>query len=210
MLRQGESVDSNDPRIHSAVAVHRGLNKFNAWSNKNIPLNSVDFYMHGSLYHTYKPILKAIPVIRNDFKKVFAEKFPDLRISPKAAFVHVRRGDYLKAFAKDLQTISYYKAGIELLKKAGIEEIYLLSDDMKWCKSHLKGLNLTPFEGDELKTLYLMSMCKAGAVISASTYSAWGAILGPDENKRSVIVYPKIWLGQSHNPHGWPSRWTAI
>jgi len=210
MLLQGESVDSNDPRIHSAVAVHRGLNKFNAWSNKNIPLNSVDFYMHGSLYHTYKPILKAIPVIRNDFKKVFAEKFPDLRISPKAAFVHVRRGDYLKAFAKDLQTISYYKAGIELLKKAGIEEIYLLSDDMKWCKSHLKGLNLTPFEGDELKTLYLMSMCKAGAVISASTYSAWGAILGPDENKRSVIVYPKIWLGQSHNPHGWPSRWTAI
>jgi hypothetical protein len=166
--------------------------------------------MHGSLYHSYKPITKAIPVIRKDFKKVFAEKFPDFSISPESAFVHVRRGDYTKVYSNNMPTVKYYKSGIELLKNAGIEEIYLLSDDMEWCKKHLSGMDLKPFEGDELKTLYLMSMCKAGAVISPSTYSAWGCILGPDENKKSVIVYPKNWLGETNNPHGWPARWTAI
>jgi len=217
LLLQGESVESSDPRIPTSVPLHQGLGQFNAWSNKNIPSNSVDYYMMGSIYHTYNPIIKAVPTIRADFKKVFAKMFPGFKINPKSAFVHVRRGDYLKAFQPYIPPIEYYKTGIEILKKAGIKNIYLISDDMEWSKTHLNGLGLIPFEEkeltveeNELKTLYLMSMCKDGAVLSPSTYSAWGCMLGPDENKKSVIVYPKNWLGRSDNPHGWPSRWVPL
>lgn len=208
LLLQGESVDSKDPRIKFSMPLHYGLNQFNSWSDKDIPEISTDYYMHGSLYHKYEPIKKALPIIRKDFKKVFAEKFPNFKISPESAFVHVRRGDYLHVYSKSIQSVKYYKKGIEMLKDNGIKQIYLLSDDLKWCKKHFK--DLIPFEGDELQTLHLMSMCKAGAVLSASTFSAWGAMLGPDENKKSTIIYPKEWLGRVDNPHGWPERWTAI
>lgn len=208
LLLQGESVDSNDSRIQFSTPLHRGLNQYNTWSNEDIPANSTDYYMHGSMYHTYQPIKKALPIIRKDFKKVFAEKYPNIKISPESAFVHVRRGDYLRVYSKSIQSVKYYKKGVEMLKDSGIKDIYVVSDDLKWCKRYLK--DLIPFEGDELQTLYLMSMCKAGAVLSASTFSGWGAMLGPDENKKATIVYPSEWLGRSNNPHGWPSWWTAI
>ena len=210
MLLQGESAEKTDSRIKSATSLHENLDMFNSWSDKNIPSNSDNYLMEGSLYHTYKPIIKAIPIIRADFKMVFAKMFPGFSISPESAFVHVRRGDYTKVYSNKLPSLKYYKAGIELLRKAGVEYVYLISNDLEWCKEHFKGLHLTLFGGDELQTLYLMSMCKAGAVISPSTYGAWGAILGPDENKKSTIVYPKNWLGRKNNPHKWPSRWTAI
>ena len=207
LLLQGISVEPENSRISKSVALHEGIGQFNVWSNNNIPSNSVDYYMHGSMYHTYQPIKKALPIIRKDFKKVFSKMFPDLKIKPKSAFVHVRRGDYLKAFHGHIPSIEYYKNGIDTLRKADIKNIYLVSDDLEWSKKELDGLDLIPFEGGELETLYVMSMCKAGAVLSPSTFSGWGAMLGPDENKKATIVYPKQWLGKNNNPHGWPSWW---
>jgi hypothetical protein len=207
MLLQGESVESDDPRIAKAFPLHQGIHQFNVWSNKNIPTNPVDYYMHGSMYHTYQPIKKALPIIRKDFKKVFSNMFPNLKFKKNSAFVHVRRGDYLRAFHDHIPPIEYYKTGIDILRKGGIKNIYLVSDDIEWSKKELDGFGLIPFEGGELETLYLMSSCKAGAVLSPSTFSGWGAMLGPDENKNAIIVYPKHWLGRSNNPHGWPSWW---
>ena len=98
-----------------------------------------------------------------------------------------------------------------MLKDAGVEKIYLLSDDLEWCKKKFDGLGLIPFEEeDELKTLYLMSLCKGGAVISPSTFSAWGAILGPDENKKATIVYPNKWIEGKKNRLDFPAWWHGI
>uniref|UniRef100_A0A6C0JXU0 Glycosyltransferase n=1 Tax=viral metagenome TaxID=1070528 RepID=A0A6C0JXU0_9ZZZZ len=213
MLLQGESVDNSDP---NSILIHQHLGQSEKWDDSTIKTDGIhNYYMVGPLYQNYQSIKDVIPIIRNDFKKVFAEKFPGFKetVDSKSAFVHVRRGDYTKAFSKVLPTIKYYKRGIEMLKTAGIENIYLLSDDLKWCKKRLGGLGLTPFEeDDELKTLYLMSLCKGGAVISASTFSSWGAILGPDENKKSVIVYPKKWLQRTNDNNylDFPFWWHGI
>jgi hypothetical protein len=63
---------------------------------------------------------------------------------------------------------------------------------------------------NELDTLYAMSLCKAGAIISNSTFAAWGAMLGADENASSVITYPAPWLknnGDGDNQLSFPDRW---
>jgi hypothetical protein len=56
-----------------------------------------------------------------------------------------------------------------------------------------------------------MALCKAGAVISGSTFGIWGAVLGPGGNDSSLIVYPKKWmfLGNSSTLK-LPERWKAI
>jgi len=211
MLLQGESVDKTNP---IAIPLHQNVGQFNLWNNSTIQFDGVhDYYLIGNLYQNYGSIKSVVPIIRADFKKVFAEKFPGFKetIDSKSAFVHVRRGDFLPIFNNKLPNIKYYKTGIKLLKKAGIKTIYLLSDDLEWCKKKLDGLGLTAFEEeDELKTLYLMSLCKGGAVISPSTFSAWGAILGPDGNKEATIIYPKIWIQGKENKLDFPAWWHGI
>ena len=54
--------------------------------------------------------------------------------------------------------------------------------------------------------------CRGGAVLSGSTFSAWGALLGPNENPESLIIYPATMqhLSGSKNPMSFPDRWTAV
>ena len=57
-----------------------------------------------------------------------------------------------------------------------------------------------------------MSLCLAGACISASTFSTWGAILGADQNEKSTIIYPKTWSVSHSNSSAqkFPGRWKMI
>lgn len=214
LLIQGEAVHG-DADSNTTILIHRDVHQYDLWNDSTINVDGIhNYYMVGSLYHNYESIKPAIPIIREDFKKVFAEKYPGFKktIDSNSAFVHVRRGDFLKVVNPDyMPSVEYYKTGIQMLKNAGVKTIYLLSDDLEWCKQNLDGLDLIPFkEKDEVKTLYLMSLCKGGAVLSPSTYSAWGAILGPDENNDSTIVYPERWLDMKiENRVHFPSRWKS-
>jgi hypothetical protein len=107
----------------------------------------------------------------------------------------------------------------ELEKNPSIKKIYIISNDIEWCKSHdaeWKQHTKKEIEYDgtpnELEALYRMILCRGGAVISGSTFSSWGAILGPDMNPTSTLVYPLI-VGQYagvENPFNFPSRWIGI
>jgi len=52
-----------------------------------------------------------------------------------------------------------------------------------------------------------------GAIISSSTFSCWGAYLGPNENSDSTIIYPNInpWdSSNTPNVNEFPSRWIGL
>jgi hypothetical protein len=72
-------------------------------------------------------------------------------------------------------------------------------------------MNQPPFEiideADELAGLMLMSLCEGGAVISNSTYSWWGAMLGCNY-VGAPVVYPKKWIGEE-NPVLFPEAWVS-
>jgi len=100
-----------------------------------------------------------------------------------------------------------------------IKNIFVISDDVPWCKEQkfetktgkpLNWIDDPLKQKDELYTLYIMMLCLGGAIISASTFSSWGAILGPDQNPESMIIYPDIWITGPSQPIEFPPRWIVV
>lgn len=206
------------------------IQDFNAtakWSNANIKYNSgsaKNVKIPARLYQNYSAIHTVIPAVKdiltaNEFsKKPIYKEIQDATPSG-SAFIHVRRGDYKDQGAGWILGEDYFMRGLdELEKDAKVKTICIISKDMDWCKglswaSHTKKPIKYYDSENELEVLYKMSTCTAGAVISSSTFSAWGAMLGADMNPSATIVYPISWLthdADGDNPLVFPDRWKGI
>ena len=201
------------------------------WSNSDIEyLNTNkgrDAKLPGMLYHNYKgiqPVLKEVKdtFIRKEFHK---QMYKDIQAKYSiqalaSAFMHVRRGDY-DSLGWSLQ-INYYTTALDKLQaNMSIHTLYIISNDISWCKSHdstwkkhfTRKIEYTD-NIDELETLYFMMLCEGGAIISNSTFSAWGAMIGADMNSKSTIVYPSPWIDRApknyKNPFSFPDRWIPV
>lgn len=132
----------------------------------------------------------------------------------KAAFLHVRRGDYLeKSNFHYLQPLTYYKDAYNtLFGEQRPSTLFLFSDDVTWLKKtpelmNLHNANVVTLE-NELDSLALMSLCEAGAICANSTFSWWGAYLGPYKY-RSPISVPKKWIA-SKVYNLFPPEWKIL
>jgi len=215
LFKEGKPVDAEAMKGRMNVSkklLEKLRNPHNTWADENINTNgTVNATLSGGFFQSYSSIKSVIPDIRTSFAKIFKEKYPDFKIdSATSAFIHVRRGDYGGVSL----SADYYNKGLAILEPSEqIKDIYILSDDMGWCKEqkwHTEKNKIFFEEKDELKTMYLMSLCLAGAIISASTFSSWGAILGADQNPDSVIVYPAGWITGPSSQIQFPERWKAI
>ena len=218
LFKQGKSVEK-DSRVDGAKRLLGNLTlesteSHTRWNYTASPENSTgDTIMGDAYFQNYDCIIPAISTIRKDCVDIFANMYPGFKdtIKPTSAFMHIRKGDY-----KDLLSLNndYYNRALAMLDTAnGITDIYILSDDIAWCKQQeWKSAKIQWFdEPDELKSMYLMSLCLGGACISASTFSTWGAILGADQNESSTIVYPSSWItGRPSSELQFPSRWKQI
>jgi len=225
LFKQGTPVDPSEmkPRTNSANKVltqitagtpHMGFVNTNIVANgtKNVLLPT-------SFYQNYKSILPAVPLIRTDFSNIFQEKYPELKgkiDSASTAFMHVRKGDYKE---HSLPAEYYFRALDKMNGNGAIKNIFVISDDVPWCKEQkfetktgkpLNWIDDPLKQKDELYTLYIMMLCLGGAIISASTFSSWGAILGPDQNPESMIIYPDIWITGPSQPIEFPPRWIVV
>lgn len=165
-------------------------------------------------YQFLHPIELHISKIRTDLDKALAHIRNDLQqkyqIKPaETCFLHVRRGDYLTQPPNTLciQDESYYLPALQKIKlRQGRRRWLVLSDDIAWCRQQ-RWLTQPPFEivdePDELAGLMLMRLCEGGAIISNSTYSWWGAMLGCSS---APVVYPSKWF-TNKKPNLFPSEW---
>lgn len=123
----------------------------------------------------------------------------------KTAFLHIRRGDYLTAPA-GLHWIlgynDYYKEAMNYVS-AEQHQLLIISDDPEWCRNQawLSSHTIVK-EEDELNTLALMSLCRAGAIIANSTFSWWGATLA----QSWTVVAPRQWYAKE-KPLLFPPSW---
>lgn len=118
----------------------------------------------------------------------------------EAIAVHVRRTDYVQvAQASAVHGVcapDYYVRALSLLSgELRRPEVFVFSDDPKWCREHLDFDAPTTFvdrtgQGGALDDLRLMAACRH-FVIANSTYSWWGAWLGRHPAKR--VVAPARW-----------------
>ena len=109
--------------------------------------------------------------------------------------LHVRRGDYL-VNASYVCPESYYKRAIEFMdSQTLIERIYIISDDIPWCKATFKDQRIIFIEGlPDYYDFYIQTLCTHN-IIANSTFSRMATFL--NENPDKIVVAPAIWFGGS-------------
>lgn len=191
-------------RISKSTTVPKLINGAHGkWVNTPIVANvSKNVILHSTYFQNYTEIKSVIPELRERIMGTLEKEFPELKAtidSATSGFMHVRRGDYQTVWSRSLGK-TYYQNGLNEMSKVGpLRTVYVFSNDLEWCKAQ----GFTIGEGkvlefkdepDELKALYLMSLCKCAALISASTFSLWAAIFGAATSSSPLILYPKQWF----------------
>jgi len=163
----------------------------------------------GSIFNNYYQYYPPLSPYESELREKFCKGLEEFRVSlvkqysnlNTAAFLHIRRGDYLKHPTIHYnQTLDYYKQAIEKLLNANssVKTIYILSDDINWAKEQplFQSQLFRFFESDdELETMAFMSLCLGGAICANSTFSWWGAFLGAYE-KRNPVIVPSKWISE--------------
>ena len=208
----GEKVDLTDPKIKSLLDNHSShyfVPAFSAWFPTNVPPGCV----LNSYFQYYPPIKNYESLIRETILtglQPYREKLLNLNDFKDRAFLHVRRGDYLN-FPRYWFEISmnYYKRAINIIKP--IKPVFVISDDINWLKEHIYFNDTRYFEiydGNEIETLALMSLCTNGAICANSSFSWWGAFLGTYA-ERNVVIVPSVWCGDNIDSL-FPDEWTIV
>lgn len=212
-----ESVEINNPIFQDTVDANvqpkHPMHRFwEPWSPNNLPASDKYIFLETQWYQDFNSIEPAIGEVRDKVLERMRKRFKGTGMDEGSAFLHVRRGDYTKAenTAYLLDNDYYIPAIKKLNTQPNIKTINIFSDDIAWCKQQAwvseKNIRYID-EPDEMKALYMMSLCDQGAIISNSTFSTWGAILGSYPNG-SIVVYPSKWLYGAET--SFPSSWIRI
>lgn len=192
------------------------------------PNDSGDLRIPDDLYQNYAGVQTSISDIKsllmqnefeNEKNKSTYDPVRSETDSAHSAFMHIRLGDYTRTGF--LQNVDYYVSALkELEKNPLVKVIYIICTDEKYYRENESKLKEATTKElrlysnpNELAALYKMMLCTAGAILSSSTFSAWGAMMGADMNDKSTIVYPKQWikfLKWGDNPLMFPQRWVPI
>jgi len=118
-----------------------------------------------------------------------------IQSSSNPVSIHVRRGDFLRFNeGKSVLTSKFYKAATDYIISSGISNPtwYIFSEDQDWCRSNFsfleRNVNFIQLCGEnaDIEELLLLKECRAGAILSNSSFSWWGAALS--NNQAKVVV----------------------
>lgn len=124
--------------------------------------------------------------------------------------IHVRRGDYLGEFP--VMGEAYFEPAMAYFtEKYRSVHFYVLSNDIKWCREHLKAERITYVDWnigkDSPWDMWLMTQCKHN-IIANSSFSWWGAWLNQNEGKE--VIAPRIWFYRVNTPDIYCNNWLII
>ena len=163
---------------------------------KKIELDpKIDYYCIEGYYQSHKYFDKL------EFSKLLnLEKNFDIpKITMLDLAIHIRRTDYTKNnFHKVLSLNYYYNCLQMLIEEKDINNIYIFSDDLNWCKNNFKlssnfnsiNINFISLNTD-IEELIFMSKFN-NIIIANSSFSWWAAYL--DNNLEKNIYCPKHWF----------------
>jgi hypothetical protein len=114
--------------------------------------------------------------------------------------IHVRRQDYTNSNnSYPVQDMNYFNNAVNIIESNSIvDNIFIFSDDVKWCKENFKENEKIIFieNNNDVYDLYLMSLC-SNNIICNSTFSWWGSYLNKNIHKN--IIVPKKWFSDHIN-----------
>ena len=105
--------------------------------------------------------------------------------------LHIRRGDYLKKNFHKVLSKNYYENCIHNQnKRCTIGNIYVFSDDIKWCKENLSFNNIIYVTESNEITEFSILTSFSNIIIANSSFSWWAAYLG----KHTNVFCPQNWF----------------
>lgn len=164
-----------------------------------------DVYFDG-LFQSEKHFLEHRNLILKEFTlknalSLEAQKMAGIMDTTESVVIQVRRGDYVsnyKATANHGVTgIDYFDSALKHIQsKVSKEiEIFVISDDIEWCKGNIKFSQKMHFVSQpsikDFEEIVLMTHAKH-LIISNSTFGWWGAWL--NQNPEKIIITPKQWF----------------
>lgn len=115
-------------------------------------------------------------------------------IKTNSIAIHIRRGDYINhPYFTEICSIDYYnKALIYIFKEVDKPNLFIFSDDIKWCRDNMRYDCPIYFidwniGSNSYIDMQLMSYCKHN-IIANSTFSWWSAWLNNNDNK--IVIAP--------------------
>jgi len=207
------------PGVFSEI-VHSKDEKYINLSNNIFDLWNPKINMKKCRLSGYFQYYKAIKPFESDIRTLYLnglEKYTQILLNKynfeNTGFIHIRRGDYLsKQHIHPVQPLAYYKKALEIIEKqAPNTKYFILSNDNEWVRSekYFNNEKFTVFEGDELESLALMTLCKKAAICANSTFSWWGAFLGAYEG-RNPIICPRNFVNYAGHENILPEDWIII
>ena len=129
--------------------------------------------------------------------------------------IHVRRGDYLTAYAHQFQSLTrdYYEQAVARIREIMPDATcYVFSDDSDFIRNEFEWLQNKVIVdhntgADSFRDMQLMSLCKHN-IIANSTFSAWASIL--NRNQDHVTIYPAAYLKGEDSQQITLPRWIRI
>jgi len=136
----------------------------------------------------------------------FAKKLiSEVSGSSPCFFVHIRRGDYTHWPSSEhpaVLPLKYYRYCINLVRDS-IPDAFMIfvSDDPFYVEDFFGDMkNAYISRHSSLKDFALITQC-CGGILSASSFSWWGAYLSHRKNFRRCFLAPEHWL--RHRAHSW-------
>ena len=132
-------------------------------------------------------------------------------LDDNSCFVHVRRGDYVKAGYLFVCTEYYYKSAMKTMsEKNSNVKFFVFSNDIVWCKAHFADYDCVYIDNvrDDSSEFYLLSLFK-NAIISNSTFSYCAINAGVYPQN---VIAPNIWRKGRLSKHRsiYDSRWVVL
>jgi len=122
----------------------------------------------------------------------------------KTAFLHVRLGDYRGLPHHQVNLLHYFSTAMASFP--GDTRFLIFSDSLEEAQQlpvfSVNNRCIFVKEEYELNALYLMSLCRAGAITANSTFSWWGAYFGRQNANTSLYraYMPSPWMAKCSEP----------
>lgn len=168
-----------------------------------VPIEAKDDTEYHGFYQCHKYFDDVRDKLINKYYKFTDKVIEDAKrytITPNCLGISVRRGDYVQLQHNHcVLSLRYYQDAISLPYIMDVDEIFVFSDDIPWCKQNIclsesdSGLNFV--EGNAFTQMYLMTQMKH-LVLSNSTFAWWGGYLN---DKKGTVIIPDPWFGPAND-----------
>ena len=184
----------NPKFLYSEPSFSFNENVFKVYENTEI----IGFFQTDKYWSHVEQDIRTFYMFKDEIKNTIDNNI--LNFCRDAVFIHVRRGDYLNK--QQFHPVVDEEYCLRALEHVRSNKIAIFTDDVEWAKGLKKTFDSSKYEVEiisekrlgDLQELFLMTQCNE-AIISNSSFSWWGAYLGPHA-KGNTVVAPSKWFGE--------------